>query len=1002
MQRLLETRTKFIHGDNVGASELNCVAADVFSDPDCPERREWARHIEALLISSESQKKGEPFAWPEVKIFAITWFPVAGGTPAVGKSTGANEKKRASGSNPVVDGPRPKKKRIEEDTSGYLLGRRNQESETENSYTPDRLDMDVEFENTAHDLTAPEPEGEREGKTYWVDPHFATVFRESTLPLALIQPWNFLVCTAMVNAPGGPVGPCQSNITVEEIYSHLKAHNILRFILPTLHTALNEAGILRTTSDPSSYIPHGIIAPIPHLPLEVGRQCDHPDCSTSPFVGSQALLDHHFAERHNGVPFNEVYMRHVHCQPFLHPTTGPSYFRVYPEMTRLDTRTDYAVFYRHLEARETWTRPRLRHPQSDSEVSPWLQRVGWHKVMENCDPIDAKSRINLEHAPEWLRSLQGHVAAYIQRVEAKLRMMSPVVRTWLRKDSDEEQNSVQIKARELTNYEKPWTALIQLLLLQFDSPLASFPVPMSPEVTVAVKELHTLLVNDSQSMYTMVGQGKGTYSQMRIHALVFALLSTRHRDLGNDQTACPVARFIVLDCLEIHREGCRFLPPHQCRVKLHPLEYVFRICLVEEASRKLSPGGDLSADIKSLLRHIRPIDEGDPITTWSVLSNTAQLATYLGKAMRKPNMFWSEDSQELVSMGIRAKLSMQQIRNYVLTLIAQAKSILRTDVMRNASMSAFSLFWANIASLPDNTTSGSGLITHILSNLPTHGDKLLLQTLMQHCPGVFHDRIAAAPGVNPISWRQAAIRKWFLDVERLLEYFCAALPFLVGPVTAASILKHTFGAQSQTAPNMVVCDGHLAFLSHDGKTTDPNARLHYLPDVLGHDVMFYLVYVRPLEIFWLRAVSKQPAVLSLHRFWVTDTKEWDTNRVYTLTEKLSFRHINLKISFGQWKDLLKAIIQEHLTVTQAPTGNRVEDLAAGHNSSLALHIYAVGHSYSSSSGAAQTAREQCAQLHKFWGVGAESGEPVGSLSDSILWQKRLISVAESFNTFFVA
>jgi hypothetical protein len=66
MEKLVDIRDKFIRGEAVEIPDLNRVAAEIFPDPDCPERKEWSRHSDALMFTWELQKDGKEFEWPEV------------------------------------------------------------------------------------------------------------------------------------------------------------------------------------------------------------------------------------------------------------------------------------------------------------------------------------------------------------------------------------------------------------------------------------------------------------------------------------------------------------------------------------------------------------------------------------------------------------------------------------------------------------------------------------------------------------------------------------------------------------------------------------------------------------------------------------------------------------------------------------------------------------------------------------------------------------------------
>ncbi|KAJ7673068.1 hypothetical protein DFH06DRAFT_1467476 [Mycena polygramma] len=835
---------------------------------------------------------------------------------------------------------------------------------------------------------------QQDGKTSWIDQTFEETFREFNLPLQFIRPWKFVVCT---------VDLCFSNLTIDELERHLQKHPRTKHrIPPSLSWALAAAGAYTLQSDLHSYLPRGIIAPIPYLkPDGIGQQCNHPGCSNLRFIGNKVLMDAHFAECHPGTLFREIYIQNVHCQQFRQPhalgghQTKMAYFRVYPTLQQLDIRTEYGMLYLYLQQQETWTKPALRIPKSDYEISPWVKKIGWLKLMGNGDPMTMKTRIHPQHAPDWLQSLQTHFTDYIFVLESRMKTVSPIVFTWLTTDHDGDHNSVQIKNYG-KNYGPPWTALIQLLVLERESPLADFPVPMSDELTTKVDDLAAILKiahdpSTSSAAYASQGRNKGTAMHKAIHGLVFALLSTRHRDLGRDRTACPLARYIALDCLEMTAEGCRFLQPQQCRYKLYGFEYLLRICIVEEAFQGSSDLSPIDEGVRKLLPLVRPIQEGGPVSTWSNLQHTVELATFLGKAMSRPNVFWSEDSQELTYMDLHQKLAMSQIRKYIHDLIAEAKHILKVDVMRNVPLVEFSPFWNKIGSISDNITgSYPCLISHLSKDLPTQPcvpAQLLLKLLMAHCASAFYVR---APPSNatpacPIIWKSDAIRRWYADVQKLLQYYCAAVSFLVGvPMSSRYMLNQTIqpDPKAGVGSTIVIYQGHLAFLSNDATTTDLGARCQYVPHALGHEIMFYLVYVRPLEVFWLNEVGTTDPTDHARSLWVSSSGRWEEDNIGKLMEDLSVKHIEMKIGKRQWRDIVNAILEQHLGIKKnnKRPDNQVADLAAGHTTLVGDLNYAVGHSYSSSSGTARNSWNECKSWHDLWGFGTEKRDTIADLS----------------------
>ncbi|KAJ7133914.1 hypothetical protein C8R43DRAFT_1110368 [Mycena crocata] len=818
-----------------------------------------------------------------------------------------------------------------------------------------------------------------EGKTSWIDLQFEARFREAGLRLQFIRPWKFVSCTE---------DDCHVGIAGEELVHHLKAHRKALHIPSKLLSDLAVAGAWMQQSEIQHHIPRGIIAPVICMKVRPGQECNHPACPRPLFVGDHAAMQIHFEGRHPDTPFKDVYIREVSCQSLRitnradgagkRSSHTPCYFRVYPTLNHVDTRTEYGRLHRYLLQNETWKLPTFRFPQGDNELSPWLRKTGWHKVIQDANPLVIKARIMGEHAPDWLQPLVTYITHYINILEARRKDVNPAIFTFLAQDPNTHKNSSSINDYG-KDYARPWAALLQLILMELEDPLDCFPVRMSGEVASQGVQL-TGLLKSGTDITAIVNT---------IQSLFFALLSTCHKELQQDQTACPLARYIVLDCLEIGREGCKFMQPSQCRYKLRAFEYLFRMCIVQEAYRQSTVTRPMSQILTELLPHIQ-FRQGEKLSTsstWAILQHTVWLSTYLDKGMARPNVFWSEDSCELAYMAIDQKLTMSRIRDYIHDLITMARQILRQKVVREAPEAAFEAFWAKIASIPDNAMGSDSLISHIshyLPNTPCIPGRLLLKIFMEAENPVFHVRLSGR--TSPV-WKTEAIRIWFTDVHQLVEYYCAAVSFLVGhPVSSAFLLnlaiQPSFGTNARA--NVAIHRGHLAFFSADATTTDLSARCQYIPNQLGHEIMFYLVYVRPLEEIWWK-IALGDTIENSSKLWTTASRRWrwDTDDILKLTESISTALIGIRISKRHWRDIMNAILEQHLQSkkqTEKPQ-NRVADLATGHSSITGDRT-------------AQTSWEQSTRWHELWGFGKEKGGPEKSIDDL---GRRFVTAAESLN-----
>ncbi|KAJ7271375.1 hypothetical protein B0H12DRAFT_1067216 [Mycena haematopus] len=844
---------------------------------------------------------------------------------------------------------------------------------------------------------------EHDRKTSWIDLDFEATFQKAELPLQVIMPWKFVLCTD---------DDCQVGIAGDNISRHLLGHRPALHIPNQLLAALRKEGIWWRQADIHGHLPHGIIGPIPGMVIQEGQQCNHPGCLPPLFVGDKADTDLHFQKNHSNTPFKQLYLRNIPCHMFRlyrQPSTPGAkasssfrYFRVHPTLEYVDIRTEYGLLHRYLLEKETWELPVFRSPKSENELTPWLRKTRWHMLIDGADPVVVKARIVAEYAPDWLQPLVDHVTRYISVLEARRKDVNPIVFTMLPKESDAQKNSTTINDYG-KDYAKPWAALLQFIILQLEDPVESFPVPMSEEVAMQAVQLAVRLKAADSPAKAVDTSAILT----RIQAVFFALLSTCHGDLRQDQTACPLVRYIALDCLEIGRGGCKFMQPSQCRYKLRAFEYLFRMCIVQEAYQQSTAARPTTEIVAELLRHVQ-CQEGDHLSapsTWAVLQHIVWLATSLDKGMTRPNVFWSEDSQELTHMGMDEKLTMPRIQDYIDGLIVTAKKILRQKVMRGAMGTDFAPFWKEIGSVPDNIMGSDALISHISKHLPTTPCKpalTLLKTFMDSPSPTFHMPLNGS--AVPI-WKKDAIRAWFLEVHELVEYYCAAVSFLLGlPVSASFLLNLAIGPNPATGarPNVVIHRGHLSFLSNDATTTNLSARSQYIPNQLGHEILFYLVYVRPLEELWsniaFQVPSERPSKLwtSALRRW-----KWDDRDIHQLTENLSRTLMKIQIGKRHWRDITNAILEQHLQIQKKPEGsrNRVADLATGHTSITGDHIYAVGYSYSSSSGTANTSWEQSTRWHGLWGFVKDGGK----LDESITGLgKRFGVVTESLNKLTVA
>jgi hypothetical protein len=59
MEKLVEVRKKFILGEDIENPERQCVADAVFPDPNCLDRQEWSRYVDALIFTWELQKESD-------------------------------------------------------------------------------------------------------------------------------------------------------------------------------------------------------------------------------------------------------------------------------------------------------------------------------------------------------------------------------------------------------------------------------------------------------------------------------------------------------------------------------------------------------------------------------------------------------------------------------------------------------------------------------------------------------------------------------------------------------------------------------------------------------------------------------------------------------------------------------------------------------------------------------------------------------------------------------
>ena len=401
----------------------------------------------------------------------------------------------------------------------------------------------------------------------------------------------------------------------------------------------------------------------------------------------------------------------------------------------------------------------------------------------------------------------------------------------------------------------------------------------------------------------------------------------------------------------------------------------------------------LTTSSDSIFSAMRPLISDNSMNAWGNLQSTFSIAKYISsRTQQKPTIMWSDDGERLTLMTGQSSvcLAMAEMRRFLQTLIQETTQVLHEKILLGGCTNLWQQLEDKLVNFSDNLRRdevGYSFLTDPDNSLWPMEDHTLLKSLMCIKPAVFHMKNQRAGDVTTagkkvkvsIDWKVPRIQKWFQDIAEFLRLIVTLTTLLYGPPGRASELAASLLQNESTRTRSVVLMDHLlTFLGEYNKTSRAHARdkliARSLPRELSVIIIFYLVYVRPLEIYWapIAYPNKSSTDISVYStyFWVSLAKQMTPIDISKALRLYTFRELGFEIGVRDWRQMAIGILRYHLRIHKIKgidLDDFFEGLHTGHGITASEQNYAVPESLQDSTAMMRQFLNACAQWHTFWG-----------------------------------
>jgi hypothetical protein len=405
------------------------------------------------------------------------------------------------------------------------------------------------------------------------------------------------------------------------------------------------------------------------------------------------------------------------------------------------------------------------------------------------------------------------------------------------------------------------------------------------------------------------------------------------------------------------------------------------------------------------------------MTPWAMLSANFSLAKYIGsRTQQKPDIMWSEDG-EVLTFGSKAEtVRMSEMKEFIQGYCQKAQDFMVEHVLLGLEMESFEGFSEKYPTLVDQVQNKKTNYSFLSEekNFPGEGENwTLLARFMREKEDHFEyinpseEQPANSAPYFETEWRPTVIRTWYKNVHTLLQFFAVLTYWLYGPPgRGTELCDSRFRNISGRDRHIIILDSLLCFLGQYNKTTYrtlvDKLIARAVPDIVGKLIVFYLVYIRPLEMYWAPvAFPNNKDLIRLYEsyLWVSNERLWTTDDFTVAFKAATGPGIGVELGFADWRDVAIAVLKKHLRIYKLD-GENIDDilegLHTGHRPEVSQNNYAVSMHLEDSTALIRELLNTCHRWHKFWLSKESIPQPVDDNSN--ISNAQLFDLMTSVNT----
>ncbi|KAJ7133919.1 hypothetical protein C8R43DRAFT_641647 [Mycena crocata] len=776
--------------------------------------------------------------------------------------------------------------------------------------------------------------------------------------LILLLPWRILFCL-------GEEPNCRTGIPYELFAAHCQSvHKQSRKQLkPKILSGpksfsvstLDELKVWKICKSYGEFPrPSTIIKPIPWLEVCEGLECRHPACPFPRFVHrSRPMMQRHFVQTHP-IYHNSIdpHCDRVMCQSFIADFARyPSWwFRVELDVPERDEPkgkistnpveatngnedqdssaiaseatseppphvSDFDAFELFLDGQSEDDVQTDEVDHNSDVADHWTVALGWWKLMEKGDLVDLKKRLRGDGV------LRQAVAHYISQAMDALKMNALILSRIV---GGKTPLSLEAKTNP-SSYISTWTSFLAMVLCDQAEPHDTFPAILSAEVKKCAKALaHKLTSGDMESLSRLV------------HKLILALLSTNHTRLEKTLEASPLFRFAAIDS---HKADLRMDEATNISSKMGRLQFVFRLCVIWQGllDVKQNPQSDIETSVD---KYLPLISHGNELNTWRILQNIkGRAAKNTRKDVKDLRIEWSADGKEFLYAPLDKTITMIDLHTFFHNIHNRSKRHLHDVVLKDVPASKVEALREKMElhRVVDDITRSDvkySFLTDPRNSFPQEHHYPLLEVLLESRPGYF-GTLSDIPGEYPIQWNVPHILQWCQNADHAIyDHLVGSWTQTPASSRGTEMVEVKIQNISTRERELLYLDNHLTYGMGYNKTTNQTGfdRLILRAPCreLGDEIAFYLIYVRPLLVFWAAIAFPEieDAAQTYEEYlWVAGGKRLKSQDISDALETATLQHLGVGIKIRDWRHIAIAIIRRHLTAIGI-NGKALEDMMA--------------------------------------------------------------------------